>query len=208
MRPLNTTSLFSLFEPLDKTGHLTLSRNCRFLHTELKVTINPAHQTTHDQHARQITLLANNLQRLRSVLEECRRLKQISGLSLLFDLCCGLLNSGRLDENATPATITYAWILPYLSTASPAVCTPLHLVFPPWSIRGSRSFKQPLCPLMYAYLIAHYTHVFHLQAPVSRVMTWRTFNSSARNGYRKLQGPFVTNRRRSTILSEEPLFGS
>jgi len=72
--------------------------------TELTVTINPGHQLIHDQYTKQITLLANDLQRLRSVLEECRRLKQIS------------------DENFDPATVssTHAWILPYLSTASPA----------------------------------------------------------------------------------------
>jgi hypothetical protein len=79
--PLNTNTLFSPFEPLDNTEHLTSFRNRRFIHTELRITITPGHQLTHDQFPEQITLLANDLQRLRFVLEECKRLKQISGLS-------------------------------------------------------------------------------------------------------------------------------
>ncbi|KAF9653656.1 DNase I-like protein [Thelephora ganbajun] len=75
--------------------------------TELRVTINPGHQFTQDQYAESITLLANDLQRLRSVLAECKRLKQIA------------------DENVNPATVStaFAWTLPYLSTASPAFST-------------------------------------------------------------------------------------
>ncbi|KAF9788098.1 DNase I-like protein [Thelephora terrestris] len=72
--------------------------------TELRVTINHGHHLSPDQNTEHITLLANDLQRLRSVLEECKRLNQIS------------------NENVGPATVsgTHAWVLPYLSTASPA----------------------------------------------------------------------------------------
>lgn len=54
-----------------------------FQYTELRVTINPGHQSTHNQDVESITLLANDLPRLRSVLAECKRLKRIAGLSFV-----------------------------------------------------------------------------------------------------------------------------
>lgn len=118
------------------------------------------------------------------------------------------LNTDCPDENVDPATVpgAYAWILPYLSTASPAFCTPLNLMLSPWFFHGSSCFKQPLYHLTFAYLIAHCIHAFHLRVLGFRAMTSRTFNSSARNGYRKPPGSFVTKRRRGAILSEKPLF--
>ena len=208
--PLNTTTIFSSFEPLDNAEYLTPSRNHRLSpqrtksHNQPRPSIHPGsvHGTNHSSRERSSTITVYSC---RVQATEADRGFVICPLSYI--LRSSGINSDCLDENIDPTAIStaFSWILPYLSTASPAFCTPPRLVSPSWSFHDSHRFKQPLCLLMSAYLIVHCTHVFRLRAPVHRVMTLRTFNSSARSGSRKPPGSFVTRQRRGTILSEEPL---
>jgi len=205
--PSNSTALFSPLSHLVLPNGLLTRVITAFCQTELRVTINVNHQSTEDQYTEPITLLANDLQRLRSILAECKRLKQIAGLSFVSSLCPPNL---RVAQMRTSTRLRYPPHLsgPCLTSARHLLHSVRHphLVSPSWCFHGSHRFNQPFYPLIFAYLAAHYTHVFHLRAPVYRVMTLLTFNSSARSGYRKLPGSFVTRQRRGTISGEERPF--